>query len=359
MAGGAAIGAAAGYAIGRPAGTKPPATAIPAPVAYFICYEEIFALRGDTGAVRWQKPVVTDGGAAADGDGIYVSDENGYVTAFDAATGAVRWTTGVKKGGGGPPLVYDNTVYVQLGDQYMYAIDTRTGHIRWRQPTAIDTYNPPIFYNGIVYAGSPDSYVYALDAANGKVRWRFGGGGQGAQGQMTVAQGTVFAAGSDHLYALDAGSGDVLRTYSPDLALPCANGVSYNGSTDGASLKATDLVDSKVLWTRAFTGVSFGSGITAGNVAYLPVTDDVVANAGMGGRFHADWVGRVIALDTASGRTLWSYSATQGVFSPVISGDILYFSCGWSMFALDAVTGRFKWIYTSGSSGGDIAIGSS
>ena len=193
--------------------------------------------------------------------------------------------------------------------------------------------------------GNPDSYVYALDATTGEFRWRFGKGGQASgavgAGLLTVAQGILFAVGATRLYALDPSSGKVQDTYPP--TLPCANGVAYIGSADG-SLEARDLIKSKVLWTRRVKNAQWSPGTIAGSVLYL-----MIYNTTRPYDVSTNWASAIMALDSATGKNIWTYAIPEESYyaTPVVSAGIVYVVGDWNLYALDAVTGKPHWIYTS------------
>jgi outer membrane protein assembly factor BamB len=68
--------------------------------------------------------------AVADGV-VYLSSEDGYVYALDAATGDRRWKFAAERYVSAPTVV-DRTVYLGGGDGELTVVDARTGKRRWR-----------------------------------------------------------------------------------------------------------------------------------------------------------------------------------------------------------------------------------
>ena len=347
LVGGAAIGVTTGYAINRGTAIHNPAAAdLARMMVYFATFGEVYALHADTGTVRWARPLITSEVLAVGNGGVYAASQSGQLYALDAATGSIKWSDQFNEELGSPfPSVSGDIVYIAPGGGYTYAFDAATGHQRWRHQTTSDSISDgqsPVVYRGIVYVGCPDSYVYALDAVSGEFRWRFGKGGQAGTGLFIVAQDILFADGYDHLYALDPKNGKVQGIYPP--ALPCINGIAYTGSTDG-SLQARDFVKSEVLWTRRVKNVQWSPATIAGNLLYLGANNMALDGSG---NIRGDWIGSVIALDAATGRSIWSYKTPEPISAvPVIAAGIVYAIGQWNLYALDAVTGETRWIYTT------------
>jgi outer membrane protein assembly factor BamB len=344
VVGGAAVGVAAGYAINQATAVNNPDVGNLAQMAvYAATYGEILALRADTGTVRWAKPLITSEFLAAGSGGVYATSDNGEVYALNSVTGTMRWSYRISGGTESPfPSVNNNMVYIAPGGGYTYALDAATGQLRWRHQTTSDSYSqPPVIYRGIVYVGDPDSYVYALDAVTGEFRWRFGRGGQSSQGMLIVAQDVLFAVGSDHLYALNLKSGKVQGVYPA--VLPCANGVAYIGSTDG-SLQARNIIESKVLWTRRLVNAEWLPAATAGNVVYLGIQNTAWNDINV----HTDWVSKIIALDVATGKTIWDYIVPVPIYlPPLVVAGVVFVIGRWTLFALNAATGEIRWLYNT------------
>ena len=83
----------------------------------------------------------------------------------------------------------------------------------WRNPTGGWVVNAPTVVDGAVYAGSDDNHVYALDAETGELLWRFETDDV-IRSSPTVAGGAVYVGSNDnHVYALDAETGGLLWSY--------------------------------------------------------------------------------------------------------------------------------------------------
>lgn len=103
------------------------------------------------------------------------TNSTGSVKAFDAETGAVKWTaTGDPAGSMGgvasTPCFYNGRVFVGSADGCLYCLDIATGGQIWsRQTTNRSTGNSriissPVVHDGIVYITNEASKVYAFTA---------------------------------------------------------------------------------------------------------------------------------------------------------------------------------------------------
>jgi eukaryotic-like serine/threonine-protein kinase len=171
-----------------------------------------------SGELRWE----ADGGRLIGaGEGIVVASARDYMTsgdqvaAYDAATGATRWSVRVD----GPPIgtfaldnpggVAGGRVYVGMHDA-LRTFDANSGDTVWEQPLpelATVTVTGPIVYCTGGRAGSPTTLV-AFDAATGQERWRRTT--EQRYQDIAVHDGTVYvdAGHGIGLSALDAETGE-------------------------------------------------------------------------------------------------------------------------------------------------------
>lgn len=150
---------------------------------------------------------VTDiaSGPVIQGDSVYVGDRSGGVTAFDRATGAVRWQRAFDDEIGFGMAFSEETLYV-TSNHTVYGLDASDGGERWHVTTGdVATLSTEVV-DGTVYVGSVDGHLYALAAGDGTERWRFEAGD--ALGHSTVFDDTVYVGDySGTFYAIDAVDG--------------------------------------------------------------------------------------------------------------------------------------------------------
>jgi outer membrane protein assembly factor BamB len=291
----------------------------------------LHAVRPD-GKLAWEyrTDAPAPGGAAVDGDTVYVGTSEGVLHAVAIATGKARWRYEAKEELGTRPVVADGTVYVTSLQDTLFAVDVRSGAWRWhhrregREGMSIRGAAGAVVGGGLVYAGYSDGFVAALDPTNGKVVWErlvAPAGDQLDVDGLAYAHGRVYAAAySGAVLALDAASGKALWSF----AAPGANRVSVAG---GVVIAATTTAvhglspaDGTPLWSAPLGGAPWSDPAVAGKWILVP--------AGSGG---LRWV------EAASGRTLRVFDPGTGVAgSPAVNGSRVYvLSNGGTLFALD------------------------
>src|ERR1051326_1439432 len=100
------------------------------------------------------------------------------VSALDAGTGQLRWTSTIGAQVQNVPVVNQETLYVGANDQRVYALNASDGHVRWKvsvsgQPHVITLQNGVLYgdidqNSGATFTRGP---IFALNASNGSVRW--------------------------------------------------------------------------------------------------------------------------------------------------------------------------------------------
>jgi outer membrane protein assembly factor BamB len=139
--------------------------------------------------VVWRKSIgegssrgrhVTAPPVAADGL-VFTMDGQATVSAFDAQTGAKRWSTDARPrenkrdreafGGG---LAYaDGKLYVSSGYRFVAQLDARTGATGWRTRTDQPLHAAPTVSGGRVMAVAIDNTLMTFDAASGAPGWTY------------------------------------------------------------------------------------------------------------------------------------------------------------------------------------------
>ena len=91
-------------------------------------------------------------------------------------------------------------VYIGASDHNLHAFDAVSGAVRWTAPMGADfvNYSSPAVANGVVYIGSSDHDVYAFDASTGARLWT-AASSDWVVSSPTVADGVVYVATLDHL----------------------------------------------------------------------------------------------------------------------------------------------------------------
>lgn len=253
----------------------------------------------------------------ADGGTLYAGSDNGNVYAFDAASGAMRWHHDT----GNSAFVYgvaDNVVVaLSVGENTstILALAAPDGHMLWQRPEPPNNAGgEPLVVNGTLYipatpVNGPGT-VLALAPTSGAQLWQY------------TTRDSISGFGGE------------------------ANGVLYVSTSDPHSalqtLVALDMATGRLLWSYSPPEESSGpispyaGPVVSGGALYLSI--DAAAN----GQVTA---GLLIALDAATGRQLWRFSATGDNFatSPVVADGVAYAVGGNSVYAVRSADGRLLW----------------
>ncbi len=264
-------------------------------------------IAGTSGRVRLgAAPVVADGK-------LFVVDTDAVVHAFDAATGAERWSTATAKGKenssasfGGGVSFEGGRVFAANGLGDVVALDATSGAEQWRAKPGGPLRGAPTLSNGSLFIVSQDNQLFALNQADGAVIWTQSGTPE-SQGVFGVAapaaaQGTIVAGFS---------SGEL-------------NAYRYE---NGRSLWADTL-------SRATISTSVSSLV---DIDAEPVIDQ--------GRVYAVGQGeRMAAIELATGQRVWEQSIA-GIATPWLAGEWLFVVTNDSrLVCIARGTGKIRWI---------------
>jgi outer membrane protein assembly factor BamB len=244
---------------------------------------------------------------------LFVVDAIGTVNAFDAASGARRWSypLGVAKDlrastFGGGATYQDGKVYATSGAGDVVALDAATGKELWRvKPAGPLRGSPTVAFNA-VYAMTQDNQIVALDIADGHQLWE-DAAASGEQGVFGVA-------------APAAGQGTVIAGYST------------------GELVAYRYENGRVLWSDALARTSISTSVsTLTDVDADPIIAD--------GRVYAlGQGGRMAAYELVSGQRIWELSLA-GISTPAIAGEWIFtLTDDARLLAIARSTGRVRWV---------------
>ncbi len=211
---------------------------------------------------------------------------------------------GGEAAGGG--LAYgDGRLYVTTAYGELIAIDPASGGVVWRQRFDAPVTGAPTVDNGIVYVAARDSSGWAVDATDGRLRWEIPG--------IPATAGVAGAAGpavADRLVMFPFPSGQLLAALR----------------VGGAEIWQASVAGNRLGTGRSGLFEITGDPVVAGSVTY-------VANA----------LGRVAAIDTATGQRIWD--AVEGATSTlaVAGGSVFLVNDRATLVRLDAATGEVIW----------------
>ncbi|MQY12463.1 Outer membrane protein assembly factor BamB [Streptomyces sp. RB5] len=307
-------------------------------------------------AVRlWSKQVAaSDGGPryliAAGRTALAVADSlDGRVRVLDPRSGKQLWTrradargpSGFLTAGAGAVFAFDPRRSGDSTEPYtLRALDVASGRSRW-------TAEVPFFPWGILAAGQVVCYaegsnITALDTGSGRTRWTASPGGLNIGGGPDA----VLTTNEDRITALDARTGRTRwkrRVDEPDPPVTADGMVFTRNAFD--SLIALRADDGARLWEK--------------HIDYRCT----VRHCGQGMVYVCGPEPEIRALRAATGETAWSRPIGTGGMRPVTlgrSGRTLWALVDTTLYALDTAGGRTLWTYegeTTDPSGAEFGDG--
>ena len=207
----------------------------------------LYALDGDSGAVRWQYPghLPLRAAPVADGDRIYLSAGDGTFTALSLA-GKELWTTAFAAPLlTGAALTPEGPIVVARNGQ-LKAFD-RDGGLRWqRQLSELCYYSAPRYYQGALYLATAAGSLWKLDAASGELIWQLTDLGAFYGSPLIVGRRLFIGTNDGRFYAIDIDSAEIAARFRAGRDIQTTPAWFFGrvvfGSRDG-TLYALDLLE--------------------------------------------------------------------------------------------------------------------
>ena len=247
------------------------------------------------------------------GGTLYVMDTAGIVHAYDAATGAPRWTKSFRITGDGATSVFGGgvsfdagQVYVTTGVGEVAALDAATGAEKWKVKLGSPLRGSPTIANGAVYAMTQANEIVALNQADGTALWN--------------ESGSISQAGVYGVAAPAAGQATVIAGYST------------------GELVAYRYENGRTLWQDALARTSISTAVgTLTDIDADPIID--------GGRVYAlGQGGRMAAYELVTGQRIWELSLA-GISTPAVAGEWIFTLTDDSkLLCIARATGKVRWL---------------
>jgi outer membrane protein assembly factor BamB/chitodextrinase len=263
----------------------------------------VSALQAETGQQVWQVALgsAVQGTPAIARGRIFVPTLGNKIVALGLADGASLWTTDLGGMNVSSPTAINGDIIVGAGlpQQFVVRLEGATGAVVWQSPAVMEQFSntSPAVSGGLVLVGTNGGHYYAFDAATGAARWDTRADGIVNIAAPLIAGGRAYMAGgkdSDHVHALDAGTGAEIAGWPVSLPAP-----------------APDLAGTQIYRRRAVS--SFAS---VGGVLILETRlDDALDTDGDGFPDHYLARETVVALDPVSGELVWQHPLARAVFT--------------------------------------------
>lgn len=262
------------------------------------------------------------------------------------------WSVDVGGGGGDQllglaPDMSEGLVVAASAGGHVVAVNSANGKIKWQRHLKVRAAGGPAIGDGIVVVGTRAGNVVALDAGDGHTLWKHYVKSPVIVTPAIAGGHVVVNTLAGDLIALDAHSGTEQWTQSnepPSLSLRTAtrplivNGSAYAGFADG-KVMAVDTGSGKQLWLK-----QIAAGNSGNLIANMVDVGRQMAYAA-GDLYVATYQGKLAAVAADSGQVIWSrdLSSYTGV---TMDGSHLYSSDSEGhVHAFDLVTGVPTWAY--------------
>jgi outer membrane protein assembly factor BamB len=250
-------------------------------------------------------PVVADGK-------IYVIDTTATISAYDAATGAKRWSIKFGDAGkngmalfGGGVSVEGAFVYATNGLGDIAALNAADGSVVWKKRLSAPLRGSPTVALGNIYAMSQDNQLFVLRAADGNVEW--------------TEAAAVSLAGVFGVAAPAVGQGTVVAGFS------------------SGDLNAYRYENGRTVWQDTLSRTSINTSVgTLTDVDADPVIDQ-------GRVFAIGLGGRMVSLELVTGQRLWELNIA-GIATPWVAGEWVFVVTDQAkLLCIARATGKVRW----------------
>ncbi len=250
-------------------------------------------------------------------------------------------------------MIWGDRAYCGCNDAYFYCLDAHTGELVWKHKAGAAIQGNFAAFDDAVFCGAYDGFVYAFDAATGDLRWKVYVN-SGINCSIAEMDGVLyFGTNGGTVYALDAHTGNVLWQARAPGGINSTCAVSARGLFTGTrtgQLCAFDLATGRLCWSQ-----DFGARIYAS-----PALDDAFV-------YIASDRGTLRKLRIEDGAPAWEAIIGSGMLPPggqiwtcpTLTGDVVWIGPALGkIMALDWATGASRWHYpVEGPSSSSVAIG--
>ena len=254
---------------------------------------------------------------------------------------------------GAAPVVGGGKLFAVGTDGKVNAFDAQTGARRWSYQSQLsDDMRPSAFGGGVSYAGGRlygtdgAGNVFALNAETGAELWKVKPGGP-LRGSPTLAFDNVFVMTQDNLlFALDARDGSLQWDESGSTTMAGVFGVAAPAAGQGtvvAGYTSGELIayryeNGRSLWADALARTSISTQVGAlSDIDADPIIDN--------GRVYAlGQGGRMAAYELVTGQRIWELNV-GGISTPAIAGEWIFaLTDDARLITIQRSSGKVRWL---------------
>ena len=189
----------------------------------------VTALQAETGKQIWRVSLgsAVQGTPAIAMGRIYVPTIGNKIVALGLADGVTLWMVDLGGMNVSSPTPVNGDVIVGAGlpQQFVVRLDGATGAVVWQSPAIMEQFSnaSPAVTGGLVVVGTNGGHYYGFDVATGAARWDYKADGIVNIAAPLIVAGRAYMAGgkdSDHVHAVDAGSGTPIVGWPVSLPAP-------------------------------------------------------------------------------------------------------------------------------------------
>jgi len=287
---------------------------------------------------------------------VYVYAPDGTVTAISASGGNRVWRTTVRPEGdrdpaaGGGLTVVNDRVFVATGYGQMAALDAASGEVVWTRDLDTPARGAPTAGAGKVFVVSQKNEVFAVDQADGTQAFSYSGipeqdGLLAASSPAVAGDKVVIPYSSGEVMAFSVETGEPVWQ---NFVTRSMRTLAVAGLTD---VSGSPVIEGDTVYATGVAGRTIAVGLSDGTVRWRrdigSAHTPIVSGSAL---FPVDLGNRMVALDKASGETLWMTQLPRkgrrrdaAYAGPVLAGGTLYaVSNDGRLARLDPVTGALK-----------------
>ncbi|MDQ0272726.1 carboxypeptidase regulatory-like domain-containing protein [Cytobacillus purgationiresistens] len=274
----------------------------------------------NTGSINRSTPTIAEGLVFVTGG----SDKRLY--ALDVNSGVIRWQKSLETM---PiyetPLYEDGTLYISsntAGQTTVSALEAKTGEVKWTTAVAGGTYfGAALAGDSLILGSFEGGTLHALSKLDGSKGWTFKaiGAGQGFASHPVIVEDTVYAFSTNFvsagtLWAIDLSTGEERWHQNGIGDTQAASPVVFDdiiivSSASNPSLKGFDRQTGKLLWENKQVNTAVNNGAAASNGVFL----------------INDSTGTLKAVDVFTGKLMnqWALGGSSSSTPAIVSGQVI------------------------------------